>query len=168
MNLKSILIVAALAIGGAAIAQNGAKAGAGGQKPGNGRQGGPGGPGGFRARTPEERADRLSKELKLTAEQKKKVVALYKTNDPKGRAIFDNKKMTQEQKQAAFMKLREENNKKLNAILNKDQQKKFAEMRSRMRQGGPGGQGQRRGPGAGAAGGGAKAGSGAGVKSGRG
>lgn len=110
-------------------------------------------------RTPEERVERLSTELKLTADQKKKILALYKANAPKQKALMEDQKMTREQKMKAFEKMRDESNKKLNAILTKDQQKKYAEMRTRRGgQGGPG-QGRAGGPAAGGAkAGGAKAG----------
>lgn len=168
MNLKSILVVAALVVGGAAIAQGGAKAGGppqGGSKggPGVARPGGQGGPGGqFRMRTPEERVERLAGQLKLNADQKKKILALYKANAPKQKALMDDKKMTREQKMKAFEKMRDESNKKLNAILTKDQQKKYAEMRTRRGPGGPGGApgAPGRGPAAGGAKGGTKGGKG--------
>lgn len=141
VNLKSVLIVASLLVSGVVVAQGGAKPPAGGPKPQTGR--GPGGPGGqFRVRTPEERVERLSKDLNLTADQKKKVLALYKANAPKQKALMEDKKMTREQKMAAFQKMREESSKKLKALLNKDQVKKYDEMRSRQRMGGQG-----RGPG---------------------
>lgn len=134
MNLKSILIVATLAIGGTVLAQGGAKPGQGGA-PGAPGQGGRQ----MRMRTPEERVERLSTELKLTADQKKKILAIYKAQAPKQKALMDDKKMTREQKMEAFGKMRDEGTKKIKAILTKDQNKKFDEMRSRMRGGGPGG-----------------------------
>lgn len=137
MNLKSALIVASLIVASVSVAQGGAKP-PGGGKPQAGRgQGGPGG-GQMRMRTPEERVERISKELSLNADQKKKVLALYKANDPKRKALFEDKKMTREQKMAAFQKMNEESTKKLKAILNKEQIKKLDAMRSRMRSGGPG------------------------------
>lgn len=163
MNLKSILVVAALVVGGAAIAQGGAKAGGPPQGGPGGRQGGPGGPGGqFRMRTPEERVERLATQLKLNPDQKKKILAIYKANAPKQKALMDDKKMSREDKMKAFEKMRDENNKKLNAILTKDQQKKYAEMRTRRGPGGPGGPGGA--PGRGPATGGAKGGTKAGGK----
>lgn len=145
MNLKSMLIVAALVVGGTVIAQGGAKAGQGGPQGGAGQrgQGGPGGPGGpagqFRTRTPEERVERLSSQLKLNADQKKKILAIYKAQAPKQKALMDDKKMTREQKMEAFGKMREEGTKKIKAVLTKDQIKKYDEMRSQQRRGGPGG-----------------------------
>lgn len=154
MNLKSILVVATIVVGGSVFAQGGAKPGG---PPQGGRQGQ------MRVRTPEERVERLSTQLKLTADQKKKVLALYKAGAPKQKALMEDKKMTREQKMKAWEKMRDENNKKLNAILTKDQQKKFAEMRTRRGPGGPGGPGGAPGgPGRGPAAGGAKG----GVKSG--
>jgi hypothetical protein len=144
VNLKSILIVAGLVIGGAAIAQGGgAKPPAGGGQ-GNVRQGG--GQGGFRMRTPEERVERMSKDLKLTADQKKKMLALYKSYAPKQKALFENQKMSRDQKMAAFRKMRDEMSAKVKTILTKDQMAKLEKMRQRG-PGGPGGPG--RGPGAG-------------------
>lgn len=145
MNLKAILIAAMLVIGGAAIAQGGAKTGQ------SGNRQGPGG-GQMRMRTPEERVDRMAKQLNLTAAQKTKVLAIYKGSAAQGKKIFEDKKMTREQKMKAFEKFRDENNKKILAVLTKDQAKKYAEMRQR-RPGGPGA------PGRGPAAGGGKAGS---------
>ena len=155
MNLKAILIVAGLVIGGAAIAQGGAKAGSGQQGgPGRPGQGGPGGPGGMRRMTPEQRVDRIGKELGLTAAQKTKVLAIYKASADQGKKIFEDKKMTREQKMAAFEKFRDANTKKIKAILTKDQIKKYEAMLARRRMGGPGGPGGRPGgPGAPGAGG---------------
>lgn len=139
MNLKSILIVACLVIGGAAVAQTGG-AKSGGAKQGSGRVGGPAGQGGqFRMRSPEDRVERLAKQINLTADQKKKILALYKANAPKQKALMDDKKMTREQKMAAFGKMRDENNKKMAAILTKDQMKKLQDMRRQGGQRGPGG-----------------------------
>jgi hypothetical protein len=137
VNLKAILIVAGLVIGGSAIAQTGGKAGAGQQ---GGQQGGQRGPGmgGMRRMTPEQRVERMAKELKLTAAQKTKVLAVYKASGEQGRKIFQDQKMTNEQKRKAFEKFRDENNKKIEAILTKEQVKKYKEMRQR-RPGGPGG-----------------------------
>ncbi len=144
MNLKAILVAATLLVGGAAFAQPKPGQGPGG-KPGQGGPGGPGG-GGMRVRTPEERVERLSKELNLNASQKAKILAVYKASGPKGKALFEDKKMTREQKMAAFEKMRDENTKKIKAVLTKDQIKKFDAMRQRRGPGGPGGPGGR-GPG---------------------
>lgn len=158
MNLKAILIVAGLVIGGAAIAQTGGKAGSG-QQGGQRGPGGPGGPGqGMRRMTPEQRVDRLAKELGLSAAQKAKVLAIYKASGEQGRKIFEDQKMTREQKMKAFEKFRDENNKKIKAVLTKEQIKKYDELRKR-RMGGPGGPGGRPG-GPGGAGGGTKSGGG--------
>jgi Spy/CpxP family protein refolding chaperone len=147
VNFKAILIAATLVVGSAAFAQAGSKAGQG--KTGTGKVGGPPaspgrGPGGgqFQRRTPEERVERLAKSINLNADQKKKVLAIYKANAAKGKTIFEDKKMTQDQKRAAFEKMRDESNTKMKAILTKDQIKKMDEMRKQMRAGGPG-----RGPG---------------------
>ena len=133
MNFRSVLVIATLVVGGSALAQTGGAKSGGAKPPQNGqagpRQGGPGGQ--FRMRTPEQRVERLSAELKLTADQKKKILALYKANAPKQKALMEDQKMSREQKMKAFEKMRDESNKKLNAILTKDQQKKFAEMRNR-------------------------------------
>ncbi len=142
MNLKSILVVACLVVGGAAIAQTGGKTTGKNTGQNTGRQGGPQGGQNrrFQMRTPEQRVERLSTELKLNADQKKKIIALYKSTDPKSKAIMENQKTSREQKMAAFRSLREETNKKMAAILTKDQMKKLQAMRQRggMRPGGPG------------------------------
>lgn len=164
MKLKAIFIVATLVVGAAAFAQVGGSS-QGGSKPGG--QGGPGGPGGqMRMRTPEERVERLAKSLNLNAIQKKKILAIYKASGDKGKALFEDKKMTEAQKRAAFDKMRDENAKKIKAVLTKDQAKKFDEMRQRGRgpggPGGPGGMGRPGGPGKGGPPPGGKGGSGKG------
>lgn len=146
MKLKSILIVAALVASCVAFTQGAGappKGGAPGQGGfGRGPGGGQGGPGGgFRMRTPKERVDRLAKTLGLTDAQKKKLLPIYEASAKKGKELFENKKLTDQQKRAAFMKMREENNAKIKKILTAAQIKKMEEMRQR----GPGGPG--RGPG---------------------
>jgi protein CpxP len=156
VNFRAFLVIASLVVSGAAIAQTGGKAGQ-----GPGRLSGGGGQGGqMRARTPEERVERLSKDLNLNADQKKKIVAIFKASATKGRSIFEDKKMTREQKMAAFGKFRDEQNKKVKAVLTKDQIKKYDTMLAKRQQRGPGGPGgQNRGSG-GAKAGGTKTGSG--------
>ncbi|MCC7230219.1 MAG: hypothetical protein IT203_07475 [Fimbriimonadaceae bacterium] len=165
MKLKAIFLVATLAFGAAAFAQVSGSSQGGPKRVGPGAQGGPGGPSGqMRMRTPEERVERLSKALNLNADQKKKILAIYKASGDKGKALFEDKKMTQEQKRAAFDKMREENAKKIKAVLTKDQAKKFDEMRQRGPggPGGPGGMGRPGGTGKGGPPAGGKGGSGKG------
>lgn len=164
MKLKAIFVFASLVVGVAAFAQVGGSSQGGRISGGPGAQGGPGGQ--MRMRTPEERVERLSKSLNLNAVQKKKILAIYKASGDKGKALFEDKKMTQEQKRAAFDKMRDENAKKIKAVLTKEQAKKFDEMRQRGRgpggPGGPGGMGRPGGPGKGGPPPGGKGGSGKG------
>lgn len=105
--------------------------------------------GGFQQRSPEERAkfqtERISERLKLTADQKTKVEAIFLSQNKS----MDSLRTAAGQggdRQAMFQKMqpiREQNDKKIVALLTDDQKKAFAtyqeEMRNRM--GGRGGQG---------------------------
>ena len=165
MNLKSILIVAGLVIGGAAIAQTGAKTGSGPKGGQQGGQRGPGGPGGqgMRRMSPEQRVERMAKDLGLNAGQKTKILAIYKASSAEGQKIFQDQKMTREQKMKAFEKFRTENTKKIKAVLTPAQVKKFDEIQKQRRMRGPGSPGGAQGgvkAGAGSKAGGGKSGGG--------
>lgn len=151
MNFRLVIIAGVLAVAAVAGAQ-GAKAGGG--RP-QGGPGGPGGPGGQRRMmSVDDRIKRMAKDLNLTPVQQKKLKPIMEAGAKKGKDLFENKKLTDQQKRDAFTKLRDENRKKVEAILTADQKKKYEEMRKQRmngRGGGPGGPGGGRpgGPGAG-------------------
>lgn len=109
---------------------------------GGGRQGGgPGGPGGrMGGMNPEARVKQLDEKLKLSDDQKTKLTAIFTEQ-------AEAMKKAREEGQAgggreAMMKMREENEKKVNAVLTADQQKAYkawqeeqrAEIEKRMKE----------------------------------
>lgn len=87
------------------------------------------GKGGF---SPEQRLERLDKELNLTDAQKPKVKALLEATQKKMTGLGD---LTQEERRSKFREIREEENKKMKEILTADQYKKYEEQAQRMRNG---------------------------------
>ncbi len=106
------------------------------------QQGGP--PQGRRGpmmQTPEERLDRLSKELKLTDDQKEKIKPILQNESDQMKSLRDDTSMSREDRRAKVMDLRQKTDEGIKAVLNPDQQKKYDEMRSRMMERrGPGGE----------------------------
>ena len=102
--------------------------------------GGPGGQGGGRGRmTPEQQVERLSEALALTAEQKTKIVAIYKDQAAALQAI------PQEERREKGMEMMKATREKVRAVLTPEQMKKFDDMPpmggGRGGPGGPGGPG---------------------------
>lgn len=95
--------------------------------------------------TPEQRLDRLSQQLNLSAEQKEKIKPILENQANQMKSLREDTSTSREDRRAKFMELQQKTHDDINAVLNKDQQKKFEEMRSRMMQrrggrGGPGGE----------------------------
>ncbi|MBN9502313.1 MAG: hypothetical protein BGO01_13300 [Armatimonadetes bacterium 55-13] len=134
MKVKLVFILGAIAAAGMVMAQGaGPKTG--------GRQGGPGGPGmQRRMMSPEDRLKMMSKFLGLTPAQEKKIKPILEDSMKKSKAIREDKKMPEDKKREAMKKLRDANNKKIEAILTPEQKKKMEDMRKRG-PGGPGGRG---------------------------
>lgn len=112
------------------------------QAPPPGQGGGQGRRGGMMA-SPEQRANRLAEQLKLSDEQKAKVQKIYED------AQKDMEGMQGASREERMAKMQETNG-KVKAVLNDDQKKQFDEMQERMRQrqrpGGPGGEGGQKPP----------------------
>ena len=109
----------------------------------NAQPGGWGGPGGQRpdpAQMAQRRADQMKEAVKLTDEQYAKVLAMYKEESEamqKQMQSGERPRMDRE----AMEKQREEQNKKLQAILTEEQYKTWTEAQQNMRRRGPGGPG---------------------------
>src|SRR5262249_23021062 len=100
VNLKIALIAASsIAVVGLAFGQAGVK---GGPPPGGGKGPQMGGPGGGQRHmpTPEERLKRMTDMLKLTPDQQKKIKPILEDSSKKSKTIFDDQKMTRDQKMA--------------------------------------------------------------------
>jgi len=125
----------------------------GGGQGGPGMGGGPGGGGGgWTPPTPEERAkrfDQMCTELGVDATQKAAIQKIYDESMKQTQALRDKPEMSQEDRRAEMLKLREERTEKVKALLTDEQKTKYDELTARRRgggQGGPGGPGMGGGP----------------------
>ena len=100
-----------------------------------------GGPG-ARGDMAKERLDKLTEDLKLTAEQKTKVEAVLKAQAEKRRELRD---ATQEERQEKAKAMREETDKKMKEILTAEQYEKWTKVREQNRGPGANGEGRPRG-----------------------
>ncbi len=92
--------------------------------------------------TPQERTDRLAKELGLSAEQKTKVLDLFVKQDEARKKAREEATEDRSEMRAKMEKQRDEMNAKMKGILTKDQYEKFEKMMKEGRgRGGPGGPG---------------------------
>ena len=92
--------------------------------------------------TPQERTDRLVKELGLSAEQKTKVLDLFMKQDEAWKKAREEAAEDRSGMRAKMEKQREEMNAKMKEILTKDQYEKYEKMMKEGRgRGGPGGPG---------------------------
>lgn len=87
-----------------------------------------------------ERLAKMSEELKLNDEQKKKVEALMKTQAEKRREL---RSATPEERREKAKALGEEMDKKMKEILTAEQYEKWQKQRAELRPGGPGGKKKR-------------------------
>lgn len=92
---------------------------------------------------PDEQVKRLTKELKLSSDQQAKLKQIFadqEKNRQQDRESMQN--MSPEDRRAKFEQTRQEMDSRIEAILTDSQKQKFTEMRSKMRQHGPHGEGQ--------------------------
>ena len=87
-----------------------------------------------------ERMQRIAEELKLSDNQKAEVRSIMQEQGEKMRELREDKDLSQEQKLAKFRDWREATGKKINAVLEPEQQKKWAGLRDSFLPG-PGGRG---------------------------
>ncbi len=88
--------------------------------------------------TPQERTDRLAKELALSDSQKVKVLSLFTRQDEARKKAFEDAKGDREAMRATMQKMRDDTTKELKAILSPDQYTKYEKLRSDMPRGGMG------------------------------
>ncbi len=88
--------------------------------------------------TPQERTDRLAKQLALSDSQKVKVLALFNKQDEARKKAFEDAKGDREARRATMQKMRDETDKQMKAILTADQYAKYDKLRSEMPRGGMG------------------------------
>jgi Spy/CpxP family protein refolding chaperone len=131
MKLNKIIMATALTLGGLLVLNSVAQA----QEAKEGKK---------RGFSMEQRLERMTEQLKLTDAQKPKVKAVLEESQKKMEALR-GQDMTPEQRREKFTAMREEEAKKLNAILTPEQQEKMKSMREEMRK--KGGFGEKKGEG---------------------
>ena len=95
------------------------------------------------APTVDQRMQRLSQMLELTGDQQEKIRPILENEATQMQQLRADTSLSQEDRMAKMKQIRENSTSQINPILTPDQQKKYAEMMSRMREGrGPGGPGQ--------------------------
>ncbi|KAB2921573.1 MAG: hypothetical protein F9K22_13575 [Bacteroidetes bacterium] len=87
-------------------------------------------------RTPEERTAQLKKELELNAKQEKQVLKIFTEADKEREEMFANMQESGDRDQARgkMMKLLEETDKKIEALLTKTQLKKYDDIKKERRE----------------------------------
>ena len=123
--MKKLSLIAALAIGGLLACTTIASA----QDTNATKDAKKGGKGG--RMSVEQRMERLSTELKLTDEQKPKVQAVLEETQKSMQGLRD---LPQDERRTKMTSIREEENKKLGAILTPDQQEQYKKLQEEMKQ----------------------------------
>jgi periplasmic protein CpxP/Spy len=100
--------------------------------------------GGRRAMDPDARLERLSKELKLTDEQKTQLKPILEDQQKQFQALRDDNTLTREKRRSKLQEIRQSTQEQMNSVLTSDQQAKLKKMyeirRSRWDRRGGGGQ----------------------------
>lgn len=138
-SIVKLLVAGAMLVAGSFVSM---------AQPGGGRPGGQGGRQFDPAQMAQRRADQVKEAVKLTDEQYAKVLALYKEESEAMQKQMQSGQRPQMDREA-MQKQREEQNKKLQAILTPEQFKTWTEAQQNMRRGGFGGPGGPGGPGGG-------------------
>ena len=102
------------------------------QVPG-GQQGGQWGQG--QPPTVDQRIQRMTQALELTGDQQEKIKPILESESTQMQALRDDTSLSQPDRMAKMKDIREQTASQINPILNPDQQKKYAEMMSRMGRG---------------------------------
>ena len=107
------------------------------QMPG-GQQGGQWGQG--QPPTVDQRMQRMTQALELTGDQQETIKPILEAESAQMQTLRDDPALSQQDRMAKMKEIREHTASQINPILNADQQKKYAEMTSRMGRGrgGPG------------------------------
>jgi periplasmic protein CpxP/Spy len=83
--------------------------------------------------TPEQRIERMSTELNLTADQKTKLTSLFEEQNKKMRELREDSNLSQEQRREKMQAFRTENDKKMKEILTPEQYTKWEKQREQMK-----------------------------------
>jgi Spy/CpxP family protein refolding chaperone len=140
-RMKKVLICALLAIamaclGTALYAQDSMSQG----------QGmGQGGPGGMHhmPMSPDQRLQRMTQQLNLTADQQQKIKPILEQEQQQMQTLHGDTSMSQQDRMSKMQQIRQGTNDQIKSVLNPDQQQKFTQMQERHGPGmGHGGMGQ--------------------------
>jgi periplasmic protein CpxP/Spy len=89
---------------------------------------------------PNRQLERMTRELSLSADQQSQIRPMLVDRQQKMEAVFKNQSLSQEDRRAKMMSIRQESRTKIEAVLNDDQKQKFEAMEQRgPGRGGPGG-----------------------------
>jgi len=106
-------------------------------------QGGQWGRGQGQPPTAEQRLQRMAQQLNLTEAQQQQIKPILENESKQMQALRDDTSLSQDDRRAKMMQIRQTSASQIKPILNADQQKQFDEMMSRQGRGrGPGGPSQ--------------------------
>jgi protein CpxP len=88
---------------------------------------------GRRAMDPSARLERLSKELKLTDEQKTQLKPILEDQQKQFQALRDDTTMTREERMSKLQEIRKSTQERMNSVLTPDQQAKLQKMNENRR-----------------------------------
>jgi len=105
---------------------------------------GQGGPGGHRMpMSPDQKLQRMTQQLNLTADQQQKIKPILEQEQQQMQTLHGDTSMSQPDRMSKMQQIRQGTNDQIKSVLNPDQQQKFAEMQERHGPGmGHGGMGQ--------------------------
>jgi periplasmic protein CpxP/Spy len=83
---------------------------------------------------PAKRAERLGKQLNLTADQQSKVQGILKTEQSQMETLHQDSSLSQDDRHAKMMDIHKGTNDQIRALLNPDQQKKWDDMQNKQQQ----------------------------------
>jgi Spy/CpxP family protein refolding chaperone len=128
-RMKKVLICALLAIamaclGTALYAQD---------TMGQGQGMGQGGPGGMHRMpmSPDQRLQRLTQQLDLTSDQQAKIKPILEQDQQQMQAVHEDSSVSQQDKWGKMKQIRQSTDEQIKAVLNPEQQQKFAKMTER-------------------------------------
>jgi hypothetical protein len=83
--------------------------------------------------TPQERVDKMTKDLSLTKDQQTKALAIFTKSSESMRKLFEENQGDFEAVRPAMQKVRQETDDQLKKVLTKDQYEKYAKERASQR-----------------------------------
>jgi Spy/CpxP family protein refolding chaperone len=85
--------------------------------------------------TADQRLQRMTQQLNLTADQQEKIKPILENESTQMQTLRADSSLSQEDRMAKMKQIRESSSSQINPILNADQQTKYAEMMSHMGRG---------------------------------